>query len=133
MKRQRTITIGWVRAPWYVWMGQWGCPCGFYVHWAGRDNALRPTQFLKWREIIWALDNLLRLARLQRVGEPVRIREEFWERLKVTVQRFSGRESSCMDVATTAKADGSPVASHSVSAGAARSIELREGSRRDGV
>jgi hypothetical protein len=89
MKRRRTITIANMITNWYVRRWQWGVPHGFYVHWAGRAHALDPVEFISWPEVSRAIDARLRMARLRRVGEVMRLGLGYWERIKVTVERIS--------------------------------------------
>lgn len=71
MKSSKWITVGKVRANWFVLVGNCGFPDGYYMHWQGRVGMFQPCEFVQWEDLVRTMNRRLRMAGLKRVEGPL--------------------------------------------------------------
>lgn len=66
--KQRWVTIGTVKMDHYVNILNCGFPGGLEIHWRHRTDWCQPWQFLRWPDLMSAVDRRLNIAGLRRVA-----------------------------------------------------------------
>lgn len=94
MRSRRWLTIGAVKADWYVRAGNCGYPGGLYLDWKCRVDWAAPWEFLEWRHVVRAVARRLSFSGLQLRAIACGLeRRDGWITLRVEVERTFSRKA----------------------------------------